>query len=278
LPVGSIGSLQLTVDLAPVTSYFRMGKPWNQLRWLVAVALLSVAVASGWSGYGPQRDPPLRVLFIGNSQTSTNNLPAFVAAIARATNGPRVESLMIAPSSVTLENDWFDGRAIKALGDARWDAVVMQQGPSIVPENRTRLCVYSRLFADAARRKGAWPYLLMVWPRAQGGLAAVVDAYASAAKNAQATLLPAGPAWAAARRRDPNLPLYAFDGAHPSPLGTYLAAVVVYAGLTETAPVVPTRLVVSRKRFSIPDDVADVFRDSAAEALRGRYAASSCAA
>jgi hypothetical protein len=255
-----------------------MGSRQHPLRWLAAVALLTVAVASGWSGYGPQRDPPLRVLFIGNSQTSTNDLPAFVAAIARARSDANVEYKTIAPSSVTLENNWFDGRAIKALGDARWDAVVMQQGPSVVPENRTRLCVYSRLFADAARRKQARPYLMMVWPRSHSGIAPVIDAYASAARSARATLLPAGAAWAAAWRRNPNLPLYAFDGIHPSLLGTYLAALVVYSGLTETAPVAPTQLTVSRKRFTIPADVADLFRDSAAEALHGRFPASSCAA
>lgn len=255
-----------------------MGPRLNQLRWSVAVAILIVAVASGWSGFGPQRDPPLRVLFIGNSQTSTNNLPGFVAAIGRAANDIDVEYLTIAPSSVTLENNWFDGRAIKAIGDARWDAVVMQQGPSVVPENRTRLCVYSRLFADAARRAGARPYLLMVWPRGQSGLSQVIDAYASAARSARATLLPAGAAWGAAWRRNPSLPLYAWDGIHPSPLGTYLAALVVYAGLTETPPVAPARLVVSRKLFTTPSDLAGLFRDSAAEALAGRFPASPCGA
>jgi hypothetical protein len=43
---------------------------------------------------------------------------------------------------------------------------------------------------------------------------------------------PAGEAWRAAWAEDPALPLYGPDGFHPSPLGTYLAALVVYEGIT----------------------------------------------
>ena len=89
----------------------------------------------------------------------------------------------------------------------------------------------------------------------------VLASYRNAARAARAELLPAGDAWRAAWRRDPKLPLYGSDGFHPSRLGSYLAAVVIYAGLVKASPVGLPRLWVSAKR-------ARVLRAAAAEALR----------
>ena len=45
-------------------------------------------------------------------------------------------------------------------------------------------------------------------------------------------VFPAGQAWVSALSHDPSLPIYGTDGYHPAPLGTYLAALVVYEGIT----------------------------------------------
>jgi hypothetical protein len=44
-------------------------------------------------------------------------------------------------------------------------------------------------------------------------------------------LLPAGRAWTLAWQHTPTLPFYGADGFHPSPLGSLLAALVVYRGI-----------------------------------------------
>jgi len=55
--------------------------------------------------------------------------------------------------------------------------------------------------------------------------------------------LPAGEAWRAAWRRDSTLALYGPDAFHPSILGTYVAALVIYGGLTGRSPLgLPARL------------------------------------
>jgi hypothetical protein len=238
----------------------------------------AVAVAAGASGAAvpPSRQQPLRVLFIGNSQTSTNDLPAFVAEIAKVSKHGKITYRTIAPSATTLAGLWY-GRANPALVSGNWDAVVLQQGPSVTPGGRSTLCFYAKEFADAAREHGAKPYLMMVWPRRGNEFTEVVDAYSAAAAASGATLLPAGVAWSAALRRMPSLPLYAWDGVHPGRMGTYLAAVTVYAGLRKIPPVAPNSLVVDQNPFWIPAATARLFRDSAAEALRSRPAASSCA-
>jgi hypothetical protein len=250
----------------------------KRLRWVALVAVLGVALVSGLgrAADAPSTARPLRVLFIGNSQTSTNDLPAFVAAIARASKQAKIEYRTIAPSAMTLEGNWNMGSARGSLLAGHWDAVVMQQGPSVLPESRAKLCLYAKAFSDEAREWGARPYLLMVWPRRGSELPEVVDSYASAAAGAEAGLLPGGAAWGAALRRAPDLPLYRWDGIHPARVGTYLAALVVYAGLRGIAPVAPNSIVVSENPFWIPRETARLLRESAKEALAARYSAPAC--
>jgi hypothetical protein len=64
--------------------------------------------------------------------------------------------------------------------------------------------------------------------------------------------LPAGEAWRAAWAVDPTLALYGPDGFHPSAMGTYLAALVVYEGITgHDARSLPQEAVVAGQRLSL---------------------------
>lgn len=259
------------------SSYLLVSGRLKLLHWVALVALLGLAVATGLgrAAEPPSRATTLRVLFIGNSQTSTNDLPAFVAAIAKSSK-VTIEYRTIAPSAVTLEGNWNRGSARGSLLGGQWDAVVLQQGPSVLPKGRADLCFYAKAFADEAREWGVKPFLLMVWPRRGSGLPEVVDSYAAAAAGADAALLPGGAAWGAALRRAPTLPLYAWDGIHPGRVGTYLAALVVYAGLRGISPIAPNSLVVNGNPFWIPRETARVLRDSAREALATRFSAPAC--
>ena len=49
-------------------------------------------------------------------------------------------------------------------------------------------------------------------------------AYDSVARDLRATLAPVGRAWQRVRQENPGLELYASDGSHPSPAGSYLLA------------------------------------------------------
>ena len=50
-------------------------------------------------------------------------------------------------------------------------------------------------------------------------------------------LVPVGEGWRAAWRRDPSLRLYSSDDFHPSPPGTYLAALMFFQRITGRSPV-----------------------------------------
>ena len=193
------------------------------------VAALVAGFASGSSGAAPDQ---LRVLFVGNSLTATNHLPPYVAGQADA-SGRQLEYRTIAIGGYSLEDHWNLGEAQKALASRRWDVVVMQQGPSALPESQTNLRAWAMRFADEARSRGTRPALLTVWPESyrRSALADVIRSYRRAAGAAGAELLPAGEAWGQAWRCDRHVRLYGGDGFHPSPLGTYAAALVVYGRL-----------------------------------------------
>ena len=93
---------------------------------------------------------PLRVLFVGNSLTATNDLPSFVASLAKR-GGRRVQVGSVTAGGYNLEDHWNDGRALAALRTRAWDVVVMQQGPSALPESQVDLRRWAIRWADEAR-------------------------------------------------------------------------------------------------------------------------------
>ncbi|MEM1127619.1 MAG: hypothetical protein AAGI71_13285 [Bacteroidota bacterium] len=187
----------------------------------------------------PEPAGAFRILFIGNSLTYTHDMPAVVEAMAASQGGPPVVARAVVGGNRSLEDHWYARTALRALHeDGPWDAVVMQQGPSSLPANQQHLATWASRFAEEARQAGARPALYMVWPGASRhhAFSAVVTAYTEAARQAQAALLPVGTAFLAGWDLDADLPLYGPDGFHPSPQGAYLAALVIYSGLTEADP------------------------------------------
>ncbi len=235
--------------------------------WLLGfVALMACSSAN------PTQDGALRVLFVGNSLTYTNDLPGVVAAFGEAGGGPIIVRSIAYPN-YSLEDHWVRGEVQDALASGDWDVVVMQQGPSSLPENQAHLRTWAMRFAEEARAHGTEAALYMVWPSAQrsGDFPAVVASYTSAADAADATLLPAGSAWLAAWARSPALSLYGPDGFHPSEAGTYLAALVIYGGLTG-APLdgLPARLTLDGgAQVEVSNAQARLMQDVAAAVLVG---------
>jgi hypothetical protein len=238
-------------------------------RTLLLVLPVLLAVGCAQVPRGSEQEP-LRVLFVGNSLTATNDLPAVVATLARTLGPAPIEYRTIAPGGTSLEDHWNAGQVPAELASGDWDVVVMQQGPSALPESQTNLIEWARRLADLARQHGVRPALLTVWPEdyRSGVMPDVIASYANAAKAAGAELYPAGVAWQAAWRRSPALPLYGADGFHPSTLGTYLTALVVLAGLTDEEPLgLPYKFDRPGFRLAISPARAKLLRDAAAAAL-----------
>lgn len=198
---------------------------------LLAIAVISLATFAGADA------PPLRVLFLGNSLTYVNDLPQMVEAIS-SKGIRRVETGMIAGPNYGLEDLWRERRVHESIRSGRWDVVVMQQGPSALPESRANLVAWAKKFGDLIREHGAEPALYMVWPASNraSDRQRVAESYRVAADACGCRLLPAGEAWQAAWKRNGRLSLYGVDGFHPNREGTFLAALVIWSELTGEAP------------------------------------------
>jgi hypothetical protein len=241
---------------------------------IVGVIFVAATGACHRNQAGNAADPEnaLRVLFIGNSLTQSNDLPAIVQALAAAGGQrPLAYRAIVVPGS-SLEDQWNAGTAESAIRGQKWDFVVLQQGPSSLSESRTGLLECTRKFAKEIRAVGATPALYMVWPESTRPKAfdAVCESYRLAAKEVNGVLLPAGQAWRAAWRREPMLELYS-DGLHPMPAGSYLAALTMYGQLYQQSPIgLPAKLVLQTPGaavIDIPTERARLLQEAAAEAI-----------
>ena len=201
-------------------------------RALALAILIATLGAAGAAGAAPTR-----VLFVGNSLTAANDLPSMVADLSARIGRP-LEVETRAPGGYALEDHWnlTDVRGLIAGGGFDW--VVMQQGPSSLPESGANLSEWSATFAAAIRAAGARPALLTVWPESyrRSVFGWVIGNYSRAARDSRSLLIPAGAVWRRALAAKPRLPLYGPDGFHPSRLGTYAAAITIVARLAARSP------------------------------------------
>jgi len=237
------------------------------------LAVLLAGMAPGCLGSSTEPAGPVSgkaVLFIGNSLTYTNDLPVMVAALAAADGQERLVTGWLAYPNYSLEDHWYDGRARAEILRGGWKYVVLQQGPSSLPENRQHLATWAGRFAELADSIGARPALYMVWPESSRMEAfdAVSESYRNAAESVNGLLFPVGDAWLAAWQRDPAAPLYGPDGFHPSVEGTYVAALVMYQQLYDRSPIgLPyTFPLPGGSVISIDSILAHTLQEAAAEA------------
>lgn len=235
----------------------------------VLLALVVAACAGGPTGPGgglggelPDSIPgDLTVLFVGNSLTYSHDLPGMVEAVAGAA-GLDVGTAMVAEPNFALEDHWRTGIA-RAMERLRPDWVVLQQGPSSLPENQENLARWADSLAAAARTAGATPALLMVWPSRDRWFAmdAVRDGYRAAARGVDGPFIPAGELFRVLESDHPQVPILGPDGFHPSPPGTLAAALTVVGTLMEqSAAGLPLELTAAdgTPTVRVPRGIADV--------------------
>jgi hypothetical protein len=249
-----------------------MRKPlWRFTALSVFIVLsLSAPPYCGSPHEEPNAATPLRVLFIGNSLTYANDLPAIVEAFSMAAGQKRFLYKTIAFPDFSLEDHWNKKDALNAIIRGGWDFVVLQQGPSASREGRELLLEYSRRFADEVRQRGGRVALYSVWPSAsrRQDFKGVSASYRQAAEAVDGIVFPVGDAWLNAWRVNASIGLYSADGFHPSAAGSYLAGLVVYEQLFDRSPVgLPSRLKLrSGARIEMPADQAVLLQRAAEEA------------
>ena len=210
--------------------------------------------------------PPVetKVLFLGNSYTATNALPAVLGLLADE-RGRLLTKSAYAPGGNTLGAPQASAHStnptsLAMIAADTWDWVILQE-QSTTPTIPFRLENYMKPGAaslDAsikANDASTRTLLFQTWGRRDGGQFcgsgdcspvfadfdqmqdSLTTAYADVGQLIGAQVAPIGEAWRRMRAQDPTLPLHQFDGSHPTHEGTYLSACVFYAVLFDESPV-----------------------------------------
>ncbi|WP_162600671.1 hypothetical protein [Paraburkholderia sp. C35] len=181
-----------------------------------------------------------RVLFVGNSYTTRNDMPTTLASLLEASiPGMQVTVEVFAFGGASLAAHWNRGEVQKRLADRKWDAVVLQDQSTRPIRALKSMQEYARRFVDEILSSGAKPYLYMTWARKNdpASHANIVTAFQGLASATGASVIPVGLAWDQFRRLRPDIDLYEADGSHPSVIGSYIAACTHFFSLVDTEAV-----------------------------------------
>lgn len=217
-------------------------------RWFLWLALVGALVASA-------AEAPKRILFIGNSYTGVNQLPAVFGEILKSAGAGAPVIRACTPGGQTLlQHCTVQPKSLAAIDEGAWDVVVLQgqsQEAAFAEVNERvradflagaqQLCARVRAKSPQARI-----YFYETWARhpdfwkakdfnpgvgkdPQEMQARLRKWYAEAAKLCQATaVVPAGDVWELNDREPTPLRLHQKDNSHPEFVGTYLNALVFY--------------------------------------------------
>ena len=219
-----------------------------------AIAALLWALPVSAETPEPQRQTleapnPERILFIGNSYFYYNDsLHNHVVRMAREGVAEIADALVY--KSATIGGASLEQHPVaqhlepgRLNVDEPFDLVILQGGSAepLSDERRRRFREMAMQHAKTVRAAGAEVALYMthayVEPHRRASetmIDTVSEAYLSVGNEIDALVIPVGLAFDEAYRQRPDIELHKpFDGSHPSLLGTYLAASVVFATLYE---------------------------------------------
>ncbi len=226
----------------------------TQRTLLLSLTAILFAVA-GLGVISAERDTnAVRILFIGNSLTSANNLPAMIADIADS-QGVDVIYDTHTPGGARLRNHASNKQVLRKLRERPWDFVVLQEqsqtpgfgdrqlardlfphATRLVEESKKANPGTSVIFYMTMAHRNGDPANQNVSPELltyEGTQGRINRSYLKMARDNQSLVAPVGEAWWVVREERPELGLYA-DNTHPNPTGTYLAACVFYATLFQS--------------------------------------------
>jgi len=184
------------------------------------------------------------ILFIGNSHSSSNDLPGLVATLIETGIPDTSVKSTAAGGWGFLDERLNDGKTNKTLISRPWTHVILQAQKY----SSSGLYYYS---TDAAQEwirrihaKNAIPIMFPEWPR-KGNTEEgprVHNLHVSIASKEPACVAPIGLAWEESIARKPELNLHAADGNHNNLTGALLTAFVFYEVITgQSAAELPYR-------------------------------------
>jgi len=222
------------------------------IAWSLVAFPAGAQQANAQPATAPQAGAPVgpgqstAVLFVGNSLTYVNNLPALLRALGDA-QGMAISTETWAAPGGTLAERWREGHVAGALRTRRFDVVVLQeQGGHLsacmasAQEQRKAPCAASlrayREIAKRAQEQGARTLLFQTWGPDAKWQARLDRSLRMVADQASAAIFDAAGALEALHKAQPKAVLYP-DGTHPSTQASLMLALALYRDITGATPV-----------------------------------------
>lgn len=186
----------------------------------------------------------LNVLLVGNSSIYFNNMPKMIEAIS-SENGVEINTKLIAYGGYSLQDHLQDGILEKMLDSLDWDFVVLNEqstlGENYIVNGMPRV-KESSLFYNTVREldsqikeSGAETIIISLYPRknAPNEDGEMLDySYMKIAEELNIKLSPVSYTWKEFLAREDSWRLYRDDNLHPTPLGSYITANVLFSTIT----------------------------------------------
>jgi hypothetical protein len=198
-----------------------------------------------------------RALFLGNSYTGVNNLPAMTATLANSTGDTLIYDSNT-PGGYTLQGHSTDPTSMAKIQQANWDYVILQeqsQKPSWpLSQVMTDVFPYAASLCNSIRQANPCtrPMFYMTWGRKNGdsyncpnwppvctyeGMDSLLNLrYRMMGDSNDAYVSPVGAVWHYIRNQYKGIELYAADESHPSVAGSYAAACTFYTLIFQKDP------------------------------------------
>jgi hypothetical protein len=202
-----------------------------------------------------------RACFLGNSYTYYNDLPQLTADVALSA-GDTLEFASSTPGGYTFEDHLGNTTSMNLIAEGTWDFVVLQQQSQMPAFPLAQVEVETFPFATQlndsilAHNPCAETVFFMTWGRENGdqqncanwppvctyeGMDDLLrERYMMMAEMNQGIVSPVGAVWRYLRENHPDIDLFSSDGSHPSPEGSYVAALCFYTTFFGKSPLEAT--------------------------------------
>lgn len=209
------------------------------------------------------RADSLKVLFLGNSHTFSNDLPQLTTDLALS-NGDTLFYLSNTPGGCTLghpENGHlFNSTSLSLIDSLSWDYVILQEHSlfAVIDYYREKYMYSGAKSLDSLiklNNECTETIIQLIWGKKYGGLYcmnehcsvdfedfahmqdSLTSKYLRLADSLSFTVAPSGVAWKEMIQNGDPIELFSPDNSHPNLAGSYLIACVYYATLFQESPV-----------------------------------------
>lgn len=175
----------------------------------------------------------VKILFIGNSFTFFNVLPAVLAEFIDKELHRPTKIYQQTLGGATLETHWKQGLAQRMIAESGpWDYVVLQaqSEEALGEKNQKNFYEYAKRFDSIIKANHATTILFETWADKGNKKAQhkITLSHSALGKQIGATVIPVGQSFFHVAANDKHAKLYDTDNHHPSQSGTYLTACMFY--------------------------------------------------